>query len=327
MRAGGLADGDPRRVAARKRKDLVRHESIVEDHIGVLQGTQRVQRQEPRIARPGTDQHDGARRRSGLGCHRSLELAFGCDAPPRPKQLRHASADDLRIEPAARREIRESGADARAPSREQLRKRPDRLVDRRLQALADQPREDRRRAAARYRDHHRRAIDDRRHDEARQLRVVDDVGEEVPRPRGRRDARVQLAIVGGGDREDYAVELFIGIVGGEVGDDPGGVGGLPVEPGRERARDHENACARLAQQSHLALGDFTAADDQHAAVPKVRKQWKVAHGNLARRISIRRQPSSPCRPHSRFRPKNRVASSSSPASASVRVECQSPMET
>ena len=37
-------------------------------------------------------------------------------------------------------------------------------------------------------------------------------------------------------------------------------------------------------------------------------------------------PSRPCRPHSRFRPKKRVASAS-PASARERVVCQSPIET
>ena len=86
----------------------------------------------------------------------------------------------------------------------------------------------------------------------------------------------------------------------------------------ERVRHDLDAGAGLEQQAHLALGDFAAAHHEHAPSVQVRKQGKVAHAPP--------YPSSPCRPHSRFRPKKRVASAS-PASASERVVCQSPIET
>ena len=93
--------------------------------------------------------------------------------------------------------------------------------------------------------------------------------------------------------------------------------GLRLQPvGHLRGATSSTLCAGLEQQTHLALGHGTPADDEDAAAVQVGKEREIAH----------RQPSSPCRPHSRFKPKNRVASAS-PASASVRVVCQSPIET
>ena len=101
--------------------------------------------------------------------------------PARPARTCAATspADRRLVEAPPRCEIGKRRADPAAPAREQRRERAERLVDQRLEPLADQPREHGRRAAGRHRDHDRRAVDDRGHDEARQLRVIDDVDEDV----------------------------------------------------------------------------------------------------------------------------------------------------
>ena len=88
--------------------------------------------------------------------------------------------------------------------------------------------------------------------------------------------------------------------------------------GIELRCDDGHPRARLAQQAQLALGHGATADDEYAAVTQIGEEREIAHAGT--------QPSSPWMPHSRFSPKKRVASAS-PASASVRVVCQSPIET
>jgi hypothetical protein len=58
VHAGGLAHGDPGRVAARELEHLVRNQPVVQDHVGLLQCAQRVQRQQAGISGSCTDQHD-----------------------------------------------------------------------------------------------------------------------------------------------------------------------------------------------------------------------------------------------------------------------------
>ena len=60
LRTGGLAHGDLLGIPAREREHLVGDEPIVQDHVRILQRAQCVQRQQARIARARTDQHDGA---------------------------------------------------------------------------------------------------------------------------------------------------------------------------------------------------------------------------------------------------------------------------
>ena len=249
----GLADADPRRVAARERKHLVRNQAIVQDHVGVLQRAQRVQRQEPGIARSGTDQHDGAA--PSVRFASSIDRSSSRSAATR-RRARSSSATrprtTLRIEPAARREIRERARLMRPRQRSSSSASgPNDSSSSRLEALADEPREHRRRAAARYRDHERRAIDDRRHDEARQLRVVDDVDEQVAR-RGAAAAtrafssRSSVAAIA----RTTPSRCSLGIVGvRRVGcTDPGRRrSACPCEPGRRACgATTSNACARLA---------------------------------------------------------------------------------
>ncbi len=199
------------------------------------------------------------------------------------------------------------------------------------------PREHGRNAAGGNCNDERRAIDDRGNDEARQLRIVDHVHEHVALASGRGDACIHGAIVGGGDREQGAVK----------------VGGLET-----RATCTSETVPATAPRSNPAwLQDrvtrrrrrwvVNQSVSSGATTVTLRTRHRAAAGSCAPRPHRRRrrardgrcrsansgkyrmrppQPSRPWMPHSRFRPKNRVASAS-PASASVRVVCQSPIET
>src|SRR4051812_21676402 len=95
------------------------------------------------------------------------------------QQCRHATAHDTFIETTSRLQTRQSLANAATPPFEQPCERTERLVEQRFETLTQVPRQHRRDAAGRNRYDERRPIDNRRHDETRQLRVIDDIDEHV----------------------------------------------------------------------------------------------------------------------------------------------------
>ena len=101
------------------------------------------------------------------------------------------------------------------------------------------------------------------------MRRIDHVAEFACRFRRRENARVQLAVAGGGDDEKGAVHLR-GVKGrAEVFDAPGIT---PVlENGGEFARDHAQARPGTQQVFGLARGDVASADQQHRAAVQVGK--------------------------------------------------------
>ena len=326
LRTGGLAHGNLLGIPPREREHRVGDQPIVKDHVRILQRAQCVQRQQSRITRARTDQHDGAAS-VVLGLIQQLrERLFGRVGLAAPQARSNRATHDGRVETSSRGKIRERELDALAPALQQSCQRAERFVEQAFQPLANVPGEHGGHAAARDRDHQRRAIDDRGHDEAGELGIVDDVDEDLPITCRRGDLGVHRGNAGGGDHQCSAVELR-----GVERKRPPVDGALAIasltlvcrrrqallEPFGQFGSDQFDARTRLQQQPHLALGDFSAADDEHALAAQVRKQWEIAHDPY---------PSSPCRPHSRFRPKKRVASTS-PASASERVVCQSPIET
>jgi hypothetical protein len=138
---------------------------------------------------------------------------------------------------------------------------PKRFVEQRFQPLADQPRQHGRTTAGRDGDLHRRAIDDRGHDETGQLAVVDHVAGDARGLRGIRGSGVHAAVVGGRDDQPMAVD----VVGAELALPPGDSAAL--ERGRqlalEQGRDHGHDGAGLRQQRELARGDVPATHEQH----------------------------------------------------------------
>ena len=112
------------------------------------------------------------------------------------------------VETATRIDVRQPALDPSAPALQQACQLAERPVEQCLEPLAHEPRQHGRDAAARNRDDQRRAIDDRRHDGARELRVVDDIDEHVALASGGRDRCVDRAIVGRCDGEHCAVEVL-----------------------------------------------------------------------------------------------------------------------
>ena len=120
--AGRLADVDALSVAPREIEDLGRHEPVVQNHVCILQRSQRAQRQQPRIAGTGADQHDFAR---DLGVPR--DLREGIDDATRQRRVRcvltackhvggERAVEEVFPEPAAARRT----LDARLDRRTQL---------------------------------------------------------------------------------------------------------------------------------------------------------------------------------------------------------------
>ena len=119
LRAGGLAHGDLLGIPAREREHLVGDQPIVQDHVRVLQRSQCVQRQQARIARTCTDQHDGAAHRL-LGLFQQLrEHLFSRVGLAAPEARGDRPAHDGRVETSSRGKIRERELDALAPALQQ----------------------------------------------------------------------------------------------------------------------------------------------------------------------------------------------------------------
>ncbi len=172
-------------------------------------------------------------------------------------------------------------------------------------------------AAARDRDQQRRAVDDRRQDEARTRAVVGDVDRNARRAGGLRDRLVGGFVVGRGEHDACPGN----VPRLEFARMPGELAALRLL-GDLRAGsrcDDGDGRAGGAQQRKLARGHAAAADDERRRRLQVEEDGQVAH--------VQRPAPIWCRPHSRCRPKNRVPSASSPTSASERVVCQSPTET
>ena len=89
-------------------------------------------------------------------------------------------------------------ADFPAMLAQQIRQCAQRFVELRLQRLAQMACEHRRGAARGDRDLQRAALDDRRHLEARQLGIVDDIDQQSAGRTGHGDIAIDAAIIGGG---------------------------------------------------------------------------------------------------------------------------------
>ncbi len=202
-----LADADTRGIAARQRKNLFRHEAVVQYDVCLLQRAQCIQRQQAWISRPGTDERDRTGERLVAHCQQSLQRALGV----RLTAVTHAPGDvaahQRLIEAAATGNVRQRRLDAQTPALEHCRQRAERAVDQHLDPLAYEPGQHGRHPAARDRDHQRRAIDDGRNDDARALCVVNHVGEDIRRAGRLGHQRIDCRIVRCGDDQDHACKL------------------------------------------------------------------------------------------------------------------------
>ena len=286
-----LADLDELRLAARERQDLRRDQPVVQYDVGCLQRAQRIQSQEARVTRPGTDQHHGSCDRCGRRVQRIRHPPRGLARSRGADQRGGRPVQQPFVEAAARTQVRQRRLDARAPLTEEVRQATDRVIDRGLDPLAHEAREHGRRALRRNRDHERRAIDDRRQDAGRELEVVDDVGDDAACLGRLRDRAVRRAIVRGGDREPGAVE--VGRREGARAVLDAALRGGARERRCQSWRHEPDAGAGFGQQCELALRDAAAAHDDDESPAKVEEQGEVPHG---RSPAVFRWPARPgCR--------------------------------
>ena len=245
-----------------------RDEPVVQDHVGLLQRPQRVQRQQARVARAGADQRD---RTASWRLAPVSSVAFELRAPHLPCSGAHSAlrlaAHDRLVEAAARarrpatpalmRERQRSSSAASAPNDSSISASM-RSRTSRASTGATPPR--------RYGDHERRAIDDGRHDEARRAPRSSTTLTSTLRSRaGRGDRGVDGAIVGRGDREDRAVEVPVDELRCESS---------PSMPRPDRARLSSRRGARRADLSparrQLGRDDATRRPPRAAAAPCAR---------------------------------------------------------
>src|SRR6185295_18851519 len=166
--------------------------------------------------------------------------------------------------------------DRRPQLARQLGERPEALWKERLETLTQAACEDRRITATADGDHDRRAIDDRRHDEARQLAIVDDVHRNVTALGLTRDPGIDRMLVGCRDRQAHAVEMFGTKLGRDVRDFARCCS--LREAGDKLGCNDPDLRGGSQQQIDLAFGDSTAADDEHRLVRETQKNGEVVHG-------------------------------------------------
>src|SRR5216110_1399152 len=267
-----------------------------------LQLLQQAQREEVGIARAGADQvylaqpcdrADGELRGEELAPERPLRL---CGVPA--QQLRGDGTRGDTLPEAATGEGAERAVHAPALRAHEARERAETPGKQRLDLLAHAPREHRRMSARAHRDDDRRAIDDRRKDEGRELGVIDDVDRHAPLARAGCDACVRGAIRGGGDDGDGSREML----GREL------FGNLPqlaacglLRELRVHARRHDgHAGARPAQPRRLAQRNRPAAHHHDGMAIEAQEDRQVIHGG-GRRAQAGRAAGGTlgCRPHSR----------------------------
>ncbi|CUI54064.1 Uncharacterised protein [Achromobacter sp. 2789STDY5608628] len=262
-------------VAARQRHDVVADQPVVQDHVGLVQRAQRLQRQQAGIAGAGADQHHaalGRRQRLGQG---GLQRGFSVLRALLAQQAGHGAVQQPVIEAAPRAQVGVAGADALAVAFGQAGQAAQAVVEQGFDAFAQAPRQHRRHARRGNGDDDRRAVDDGRHLERRQFRIVHHVAEDAASPRGVGDRRVDAAVIGGGHRQPRAIK-------------PGGVEAarqVADAARRQQLRQRRRQLGRangdigmgFEQGERLALGHRAAAHDQHGPVFQIGKYREKLH--------------------------------------------------
>ncbi len=152
-----------------------------------------------------------------------------------------------------------------------------RLLREKLEALLPQHLGQHRGLAAGGDGHHqRRAVDDRRHDEAGAFRVVHHVGKDPRLIRALVNQRIHLAPIGGGHYQPLARQLRRREFTGQPLD--AAVGSQFRQLGVELGRYYCELGTGIQQQTRLALRYLAAADQQHGFVVESAKDGQVVHG-------------------------------------------------
>ena len=272
-----LADIDALGVAPGPVQDLRPDQPVVDHHVGALQRGQRLEGQQVRIAGAGADD----RHRAGGRFVRTAtvdqgEHGFaGSPLVARQHGAGHRAVEDTVPEGPPRAAVGHQGRDG---GTEGVGEPGEPAQPRRQQGFdggAQAARQDRRGAAGGNADHHGVAIDDRRRDEARQLRTVDDVDRHAGGLGGARHFGVDRRHAAGADRQALAVEIA-GAEFAALERDPPGLG-LVGDLARGPRGDHRHPRAGLAQQAKFPRRGLAAADQQDRAAGQIQEGRIIFH--------------------------------------------------
>lgn len=278
--AGQLAHGHAFSVAARQRQHALADQAVVQDDVGFIERAQRLERQQAGVARARAHQHDAAPGGGLRRAQRLFQFLLGQPGLLLAQARRDRAVEQPVVETPSLAEVGAGGADARPIARRQGRQLAERMVEQRLDALAQAPRQHRRHARGGDGHDQRRPVDDGRHLEGRQFGIVDHVAEYPARPRGLADRRVDGAVVGGGHHQPGA-----GQPGGFEAAVQAGDAALLGQGGERRIqarRAHDDLGAGLQQGLCLADGDGAAAYHQYAPPRQVGENREQRHGNQPR---------------------------------------------
>ncbi len=208
--AGGFAHADPGGVAPGEIEHRGRYQAIVQNHIGVLQCAQRLERQEFRIA--GTCAHQG-HLTGGTGCGRGGRQQLLCDTPRALVVALVETPCSGSVHERFEKPPPLAGVAQFPPGRTPQRPQPSGQFansrgNQRFEPFAQAPSQHRRCAAGRDRHQHRIAVDDGRYDEARRFAIVDDIDGDVARVAQIRDPTVHGTVRCGDDDQTCAVQIL-----------------------------------------------------------------------------------------------------------------------
>ena len=207
--ADPAADRNPRGVATDAIENFRRHQFVVENDIGILQGAQRLDGEQIRIARTGADQRHPAlglavlaRAGEGRGIGDFVQRFFGLVLAAGEHQRADRAIDHALPEPATQREFGNARMHRFAKAADEGGEIADPRRQHRFDALAHAARDHRRGAAGADGDDDVAAIDDRGKDESGMRQIVHHIDGQPDRLRARRHRNADVTGAGAKDRND-----------------------------------------------------------------------------------------------------------------------------
>ena len=309
-----LADVEALGVTTRQGQHFLRHQPVIDHDIGALQQAMGLQGQEIGIARAGADQMHHSSDRCRLiarAIEHADQFAPRADLVAGQRHLADAAGKDAVPEAPPRARLGQRAAHLLAEDLGEARHPTDGGRQDALDLGLELARQRRRRAAGRDGDGDRRAVDDRRHDEARELWRVDHVHRYRAALGRQRYARLQLLVFGSHEDQRHAGE--VGLVESAAGPRDAAVGDELRDLAGDGLGDQRHLRAGGHEQLDLARRRLTAAHHQDAAVLQGHEKWK----GLDHAAFLSRAARKSCRISGRQEPQLVPARVAAPTASSV----------
>ena len=226
----------------------------MDDDVGLAEQPLRPQRQQ--VGRPwtGADQEHHSRRDGAPPSSARDELRARLVLAAGEHQVCGTAGQQPLQHPAAQGDVGEAAADLGLERSASAASRPNAGGTIASILRPDQPRQHRRSAGGRHCDRHRLAVDDRRRDEAAQLRPVHHVDRNARRPRRRESA----------SNSDSSASAPTAIA-------------QPASSSASKCAATVTSGSGSPQRVRLPRGDVAGAQHQGAAAVEIKEYWKVPH--------------------------------------------------